>query len=201
MIPDYKHIIEAVLMASEEPLTIKRLSEIFVEDMQRPSTEEIKAALASLQQDYTEHSLELIEVASGYCFRIKIDYAKWVTKLWESKPPRYSRTFLETLALIAYKQPITRAEIEQVRGVATSSQIIKTLIDRNWVKIVGHRDLPGKPALLATTNVFLDYFNLKNLADLPSLAQLQDFEKAGEQLEMQLQTEFNLEVAEIPEMV
>lgn len=182
-----KSILEAALMTADEPLTVKRMKNLFTEDEPQPDIKEIQAAILSLQQDYHERSVELIEVASGFCFRVKKDFAKWVLKLWELKPQRYTRALLETLALIIYKQPITRAEIEQVRGVSVSSQIIKTLLDRDWIKVVGHRELPGKPALFATTKVFLDYFNLKSLTELPSLAELQDLDKVGEQLEIQLQ--------------
>ncbi len=185
--PALKYIIEAALLAADEPLSINRISDLFAEDAEQPNKDAIKQALNELINDYAERSMECVELASGYSIRVKKEYAEWVSRLWELKPARYSRAFLETLALIAYKQPITRTEIEQVRGVAVNSQIIKTLLDKEWVKIVGHRDLPGKPAVLATTKIFLDYFNLKNLEDLPPLSEIKDLDKAGDQLEMQLQ--------------
>ena len=181
-----KSIIEALLMASDEALDAKRIRALLSEEKDGPSLDEVKKALLQLQQDYLEKSFDLVETANGFSFRVKQDYAPWVAKLWELKPPRYSRALYETLALIAYKQPITRAEIEEVRGVAVSSHTVKTLMERDWVKIIGHKDLPGKPALLATTKTFLDYFNLKSLTDLPSLQALQDLDKAGEQMEIEL---------------
>lgn len=185
--PALKYIIEAALLAADEPLAINRLSELFAEDPEQPNKEAIKQALNELSNDYVDHSLECVELASGYSIRIKKEYAPWVSRLWELKPAKYSRAFLETLALVAYKQPITRAEIEQVRGVAVNSQIIKILLEKEWIKIVGHRELPGKPAVFATTKKFLDYFNLKSLEELPSLADIKDLDKAGDQLELQLQ--------------
>lgn len=185
--PSLKNIIEAALLAADAPLTVNRLLELFAEDAEQPDKEAIKQALAELTQDCAERSIECVELASGYAVRVKKEFAPWVSRLWEFKPARYSRAFLETLALIAYKQPITRAEIEQVRGVAVNSQIIKTLLEKEWVKIVGHRDLPGKPAVLATTKTFLDYFNLKSLGELPALEDIKDLDKAGTQLELQLE--------------
>ncbi|MGD8547619.1 MAG: SMC-Scp complex subunit ScpB, partial [Thiohalophilus sp.] len=151
---ELKRIIESVLFAADEPVSLKQLQGVFGDD-NPPETSAIKSAIASLQEDYADHSLELREVGSGYRFQVKQDYAGWISKLWEEKPARYSRATLETLALIAYRQPITRGEIEEIRGVSVSTQIIKTLQDREWIKIVGHRDVPGKPALFATTTEFL----------------------------------------------
>jgi len=185
--PELKFIVEAALLAAEEPLSINKILELFAEDPDQPNKEAIKQAVTELNQDFVSRSMECVELASGYSLRVKQTYAPWVSRLWEFKPARYSRAFLETLALIVYKQPITRAEIEQVRGVAVNSQIIKTLLEKDWVKIVGHRDLPGKPAVLATTKTFLDYFNLKSLDQLPELEDIKDLEKAGSQLELQLQ--------------
>lgn len=179
---ELKRIIESVLFAADEPVSLKQIQGVFAED-NAPETDAIKSAIAALQEDYADHSLELREVGSGYRFQVKQDYANWVSKLWEEKPARYSRATLETLALIAYRQPITRGEIEEIRGVSVSSQIIKTLQEREWVKVVGHRDVPGKPALYATTHEFLDYFNLKSLQDLPPLSELRDIDSINAELD------------------
>ena len=164
-------IIEALLFSSSRPLNEKEIISAF-ENKNPPSSSEIKDALASIKDKYADNSIELVKVASGYRLRIKQEYSSWVAKLWEAKPQKYSRALLETLALIAYKQPITRGEIEEVRGVSVSSQIIRTLLDRSWIKIVGHRDVPGKPSLLGTTKEFLDDLGLKKLSDLPSLPEI-----------------------------
>ena len=153
-----KSIVEAAIFAADEPLTVANLLELFPE-AERPDKATLVSSLEALQDDYQERGVELVSVASGYRFQARSQYSEWLKRLWQQRTPRYSRALLETLALIAYKQPLTRGEIEQVRGVAVSSHIVKTLIDRNWVKVVGQRDVPGKPALLATTKVFLDYFN------------------------------------------
>ena len=179
---ELKRIIESVLFAADDPVNLNQLQGVFNED-DAPEPDAIKAAIAALQEDYADHSLELRQVGSGYRFQVKQDYANWVSKLWEEKPARYSRATLETLALIAYRQPITRGEIEEIRGVSVSSQIIKTLQEREWVKVVGHRDVPGKPALYATTKEFLDYFNLQSLQDLPPLAELRDIDSINAELE------------------
>jgi segregation and condensation protein B len=197
--PELKLIVEAALLAADEPLTINRIQQLFenitteegedalLSHETKPEKEAIKEALDALNKDYSGRAVECVELASGYTLRVKQDYALWIAKLWDVKPARYTRAFLETLALIAYKQPITRSEIEQVRGVTVSSHIIKSLLEREWIKVVGHRDLPGKPAVLATTKSFLDYFNLKSLDELPDLQDIVDLDKAGDQLEMQLQ--------------
>ncbi|MFP3874325.1 MAG: SMC-Scp complex subunit ScpB [Thiohalophilus sp.] len=179
---ELKRIIEAILFAADDPVNLSQLQAVFAEG-DGPDADAIKAAIAALQDDYAEHSLELREIGSGYRFQVKQDYANWVARLWEEKPSRYSRAVLETLALIAYRQPITRGEIEEVRGVSVSTQIIKTLQEREWVKVVGHRDVPGKPALYATTREFLDYFNLKSLQDLPPLAELRDIDSINAELD------------------
>ncbi len=183
-----KLILEGALMASGEALTLNRLASLFSEE-ECPDNKELKALLAELAEDYQERSLELKEIASGYIFRVRQEYSPWLVKLWQERPPRYSRAVLETLALIAYRQPITRAEIEEVRGVSVSSHIIKGLSDRGWIRVVGHKDVPGKPSLFATTKEFLDYFNLKNLEELPPLAQIKDLEKVAEQLQLDLELE------------
>ena len=153
----------------------------------RPSWGEIRTWIAGLQHFYQDRGVELVEVASGFRFQAKTNTAEFLKRLWEKKPARYSRAFMETLALIAYRQPITRGEIEDVRGVSVNPQIVRTLLDRNWIKIAGYRDVPGKPALLATTKEFLDYFNLKNLNQLPPLSELVDFELLEKQLGLQSQ--------------
>ena len=166
-------IIEALLFSSSRPLNEKEILSAF--DLRSPPTSnEIKEALKSIEEKYSENSIELVKVASGYRLRIRQEYSSWVAKLWEAKPQKYSRALLETLALIAYKQPITRAEIEEVRGVSVSSQIIRTLLDRSWIKVVGHRDVPGRPALFSTTKDFLDDLNLSKLSDLPELPEIQN---------------------------
>jgi segregation and condensation protein B len=166
-------IIEALLFSSSRPLSEKEILSAF--DLSSPPTSsEIKQALKSIEEKYSENSIELVKVASGYRLRIRQEYSSWVAKLWEAKPQKYSRALLETLALIAYKQPITRGEIEEVRGVSVSSQIIRTLLDRSWIKVVGHRDVPGRPALFSTTKDFLDDLNLSKLSDLPELPEIQN---------------------------
>ena len=166
-------IIEALLFSSSRPLNEKEILSAF--DLRSPPTSnEIKEALKSIEEKYSENSIELVKVASGYRLRVRQEYSPWVAKLWEAKPQKYSRALLETLALIAYKQPITRGEIEEVRGVSVSSQIIRTLLDRSWIKVVGHRDVPGRPALFSTTKDFLDDLNLSKLSDLPELPEIQN---------------------------
>jgi len=166
-------IIEALLFSSSRPLNEKEILSAF--DLSSPPTSsEIKQALKSIEEKYSENSIELVKVASGYRLRIRQEYSSWVAKLWEAKPQKYSRALLETLALIAYKQPITRGEIEEVRGVSVSSQIIRTLLDKSWIKVVGHRDVPGRPALFSTTKDFLDDLNLSKLSDLPELPEIQN---------------------------
>ena len=166
-------IIEALLFSSSRPLSEKEMLSAF-DQRSPPTLNEIKEALKSIDEKYAENSIELVKVASGYRLRIRQEYSPWVAKLWEAKPQKYSRALLETLALIAYKQPITRGEIEEVRGVSVSSQIIRTLLDRSWIKVVGHRDVPGRPALFSTTKDFLDDLNLSKLSDLPELPEIQN---------------------------
>ena len=166
-------IIEALLFSSSRPLNEKEILSAF--DLRSPPTSnEIKEALKSSEEKYSENSIELVKVASGYRLRIRQEYSPWVAKLWEAKPQKYSRALLETLGLIAYKQPISRGEIDEVRGVSVSSQIIRTLLDRSWIKVVGHRDVPGRPALFSTTKDFLDDLNLSKLSDLPELPEIQN---------------------------
>lgn len=172
-----KNIIEAALLVAGKPVPIDTLMALFEEDRDRPGRDDIRNAISLLEQDYQERSTEIKQVASGYRIQVKGDYSDWVSRLWTEKPSRYSRALLETLALIAYRQPVTRAEIEDVRGVSVSSNIIRTLLEREWVRVVGHRDVPGKPAMYGTTREFLDYFNLKTLADLPTLAEIRDIDE------------------------
>lgn len=177
-----KNIVEAALLAAERPLEVEQLRELF-EEFERPSAAEVRELLALLATDYQGRALELVEVASGWRAQVRSDYAAPVSRLWQERPTRYSRALLETLALIAYRQPITRAEIEEVRGVAVNPNIIRTLSERGWIRIVGHREVPGRPELLGTAREFLDYFGLKSLDQLPSLAELKDMDNVGVQLE------------------
>jgi len=177
-----KYIIEAALMVSDKPMSVAQIEALFVKDMEEVDRELIKAALEALQADYRDRGIELREVASGYRVQVRNEYADWVNRIFEERPPRYSRALLETLAIIAYRQPVTRAEIEDIRGVGISSTIIKTLQEREWIRVVGHKDLPGHPELLATTREFLDYFNLKKLSDLPSLVEIRELTRLNPDL-------------------
>jgi len=172
-----KNILEAGLLVAGRTLTVAQLEALFQHDSEQPSRKDIKAALEDLGKEYEGRGIELVEVASGYRLQSHSSVSDWVANLFQEKTPRYSRALLETLVLIAYRQPITRAEIEDVRGVAVSSNIIKTLQEREWVKVLGHKDVPGRPALLGTTKEFLDYFNLKKLDDLPALADIKDLDQ------------------------
>ncbi len=180
---ELKPVVEGLIFAADEPMSIKQLFAIFNEQASIEQVQ-IKEVLDELKEDYKDRGLELKEVGSGFRFQVKEQNAEWVAKLWAERPAKYSRASLETLALIAYRQPITRAEIEDVRGVSVSSNIIKALVEREWVRVVGHRDVPGKPALYSTTKEFLDYFNLKSLEDLPPLSELKDIDAINEQLNL-----------------
>lgn len=180
-----KNIVECALLAAAEPLNIDRILGLF-EESERPEKDTLREVLSQLQRDCEDRGVELKEIGSGYRYQTRKDVAVWVSRLWEERPQRYSRALLETLALVAYRQPITRAEIEDIRGVAVSSNIMKTLQERGWVRIVGHRDVPGKPAMYATTKQFLDYFNLASLDQLPTLAELKDFDKLNAELDLRL---------------
>jgi segregation and condensation protein B len=180
---DLKHIIEATLLAAGRPVTTQQLLELF-DERERPTAEQLTAALELLAGEYAPRGIELIEVASGWRIQVRPRAADFVSRLWQERPSRYSRALLETLALIAYRQPITRSEIEEIRGVSISSTIMRTLQERNWIRIVGHREVPGRPELLGTTREFLDYFGLKSLDQLPTLAELKDVETIGVQLEL-----------------
>jgi len=181
-----KNIIEAVLMSAEKPLKVNDIETLFSGDNDVPTRDEIRKTLKLLVEDYENRGFELKEVASGFRLQVRQDYSQWIGRLWEEKPARYTRALLETIALIAYRQPITRGEIEEVRGVSVSSNIIKTLMERDWIKVLGHKDVPGKPALYGTTKEFLDYFNLKSLEDLPSLAEIKDLDQIHQELDLDI---------------
>ncbi len=178
-----KNILEAALMVVNKTMSVDQMLKLFDED--KPTTiAEIKEAILSLQQDCESRGVELKETASGYRYQARQEYSEWLSRLWEEKPARYSRAYLETLALIAYRQPVTRAEIEDVRGVAVSSSIIKTMLEREWIRVVGHRDVPGRPSLYATTKQFLDYFNMTSLEELPTLAEIKDLDDLNPELDL-----------------
>lgn len=179
---ELKHIIEALLLAAGSPLSLSQLLSLF-EGHEAYSSDDIGKALEALSSDLGDRGIELVEVASGFRLQTRKELIPWVSRLWEERPQRYSRALLETLALIAYRQPITRGEIEEVRGVSVRSNIIRTLQEREWVRVVGHRDVPGKPALFGTTRAFLDYFNLLSLDELPTLAEIKDMESLEPELD------------------
>jgi len=172
-----KPILEALFSASDKPLSVALLFELFVGDIEQPSKDEIRKAIEELVEKYEGSGFQLKQVASGFRFQVRTDFETWVVRLWEQKPPRYSRALMETLALIAYRQPITRGEIEDIRGVSVSTNMIRTLEERNWVKSLGHKEVPGRPSLYGTTREFLDYFNLKSLNELPTLVEIRDVDQ------------------------
>ena len=178
-----RRIVEGAVLAFGQPMSVGKILELF-DPLVAPTKEEVQAALEDIQADTKGRGFELKEVASGWRFQVCDDLAPWVGRLWEEKPQKYSRALLETLALIAYRQPITRGDIEEIRGVAVSSHIMKTLLERDWVKVVGHRDVPGRPSLYATTRQFLDYFNLKSLEELPSLSEIRDLDEINPMLNL-----------------
>jgi len=178
-----KNIIEAALLAAGRPLNVDKLQALFGRS-EKPTRQEIRAAITELQTDYTERGIEITEVASGFRTQVRAAMAPALEKLWEERPPRYSRALLETLSIIAYRQPVTRGEIENIRGVAVSTNIVRTLLERDWIRVVGHRDVPGRPAMFGTTREFLDYFDLKKLDDLPPLSELKDMESLNVQLDL-----------------
>ncbi|NOY67576.1 MAG: SMC-Scp complex subunit ScpB [Gammaproteobacteria bacterium] len=180
-----KYILEGALLAAGRPLSIDQMLALFL-DSEQPGRDDIRVALDELIEDYKDRSIELKQVASGYRVQVKEDYSEWVSRLWSERPSRYSRALLETLSLMAYRQPITRGEIEDIRGVSVSSSIVKTLQEREWIKVVGYRDVPGKPAMYATTKIFLDYFGLKSLDDLPTLAELRDIDSINAELDFEI---------------
>jgi len=180
---EIKHFIEAALLAAGRPLNVDQLKGLF-DGRMAPEKAEIRKAIATLNEEYEERGIIVSEVASGFRMQVKSSMADRLQKLWEERPPRYSRALFETLALVAYRQPITRGEIEEIRGVAVSSNIVRQLLERDWVRVVGHRDVPGRPAMFGTTKAFLDYFSLKKLDDLPPLADLSDWESLRVQLNL-----------------
>ena len=185
-------ILEGALMVAGEALSIQRLSQLF-DEFDRPANTDLREALDEVGRRCEGRGYELVQVATGYRFQVRQNLSTWVGRLWQERPPRYSRALLETLSLIAYRQPITRGEIEEIRGVAVSTNIVKTLQERDWVRIVGHRDVPGRPAMYATTRQFLDYFNLKSLEDLPPLAEIKDLENLSGDLPLEV---FSAEISE-----
>ncbi|MCP4075517.1 MAG: SMC-Scp complex subunit ScpB [Gammaproteobacteria bacterium] len=172
-----KPIIEALLSSADGPLTVNHLYDLFTGDLDQPGKDDIRKVLHELVDEYQGKGMQIKQVASGFRLQVNPEYSTWITRLFQQKPPRYSRALLETLALIAYRQPVTRGEIEAIRGVSVSSNIIKTLQEREWVKTLGHKDVPGRPSLYGTTNEFLDYFNLKSLNELPTLSELKDLDQ------------------------
>lgn len=190
-------IAEAALLAAGKPLSLDQLRDLFSEE-ERPARQVMEHVMVLLETACEGRGFELKKVASGYRLQVREEFAPWVGRLFEEKPQRYSRALLETLALIAYRQPITRGEIEDIRGVTVSSNIIRTLLEREWVRVVGHRDVPGRPAMYATTKQFLDYFNLTGLDQMPPLNEIRDLEEIGREIEknMQAEIEFESSVAE-----
>lgn len=172
-----KIVVEAALLAAGRAMTIDHLLDLFELKSEKPERAELRAVLESLKQDWAERGLELIQVSSGYRFQVRPEYSKWMQRLWMQRPSRYSRALLETLAIIAYRQPVTRGEIEDIRGVGVSSSIVKTLLEREWIRVLGHREVPGRPAMYGTTKQFLDHFSLKSLESLPPLNEIRDLER------------------------
>ena len=184
-----KQIVEALLMAAARPINLKEIRKLLRENGKLPDTELLKTVLKDLNDDCAGRGIELTEVASGYRYQTRAEYAPWLTKLWEDKPPRYSKACLETLALIAYRQPITRAGIEEVRGVSVSTSTIRTLEERGWIKITGHKEVPGRPALYATTPDFLDDFNIRSIAELPKVESVEEVRAKNPQLMLPIATQ------------
>jgi segregation and condensation protein B len=172
-----KPILEALFAASDKPLSVNQIFDLFVSDIDQPGKDDIRKAIQELVEKCEGCGFELKQVASGFRYQVRTDFEAWIVRLWEQKPPRYSRALMETLALIAYRQPITRGEIEDIRGVSVSTNMIKTLQERDWVKSLGHKEVPGRPTLYGTTSAFLDYFNLKSLNELPTLAEIRDIDQ------------------------
>lgn len=176
-----RQIVEAAIFTADAPLNRDQLLALF-DEQDCPSRAELSRQLEQIAASYADRGVELREVASGFRFQVRKELGFWVSRLWQERPPRYSRAILETLALMAYRQPITRGEIEEIRGVSVSSQIIRSLLERGWVRVVGHRDVPGRPAMFATTREFLDYFDLKSLEELPPLSEIKDLDRVNEEL-------------------
>jgi len=197
---EIKHFVEAALLAAGRPLSVDQLQRLF-DGRTAPEKSEIRQAIATLNEEYESRGILIAEVASGFRVQVKAGMADQLHKLWEDRPPRYSRALFETLALVAYRQPITRGEIEDVRGVSVSPNIIRTLAERDWVRVVGHRDVPGRPEMLGTTKAFLDYFGLTKLDDLPPLADLSDWESLRVQLNLpEVEEGLETEVAEVTDL-
>ncbi len=193
---EIKNIVEAILFAADKPLRVNQLRNLFPE-LERPDSLDIQDAIDSIRRDYRERPVELRQVASGYRFQIREGLSPWVSRLFEEKPPKYTRAFLETLAIIAYRQPVTRGDIEEIRGVGVSSTIIHSLIDREWIRVIAHKEVPGRPAIFGTTKQFLDYFNLASLDELPTLQELQEFDVANEAEDQEEPQNIETEAAEI----
>ena len=176
-----KHIVEAALLASDEPLSVDQVCKLFRSDEieEENARSIIREVLQTIEKECEDRGYELVRVSSGYRIQIPQNLSVWISRLWEQKPPRYTRALLETLSLIAYQQPVTRGDIEQVRGVSVSTNIVRTLLERGWIREVGHREVPGRPVLYATTKSFLDYFNLKSLSELPPLSEIRELVEAG----------------------
>ena len=182
-LPSLQQIIEGAILAADSPLSVDHMISLF--EGEQPTRAQIRDVLKEMEASCEGRGFELKEVSSGYRFQVRTEYGEWVSRLWEEKPQRYSRALLETLALIAYRQPITRGDIEEVRGVAVSTNIIRALLEREWIRVVGHRDVPGRPATYATTKNFLDYFNLSSLDELPTLSEIKDLDKVNEELDLE----------------
>lgn len=191
---EIKNILEAAILVAGQPLTIDKMLSLFPEES-RPTRDEVRAVLKVLEEECAERGVDLKQIDNGYRFQSKEKYGEYLARLYEERPARYSRALLETLAIIAYRQPVTRGEIEEIRGVAVSSEIIKTLMTREWVRQVGQRDVPGRPALYGTTRGFLEHFNLKSLDELPPLAELRDIEQIAAELNMSLPVDAPSEAA------
>ncbi|MDD5460732.1 MAG: SMC-Scp complex subunit ScpB [Methylococcales bacterium] len=181
-----KRIVEAILFAAKRPMTCKQIQQVFPE-LEQPELQDIQTAIEAITEDYKFRPVELKQVASGYRFQVKQDLSRWVSRLFEEKPPKYSRALLETLAIIAYRQPVTRGDIEDIRGVSVSSSIIQTLLERDWIKVVAHKEVPGRPGLYGTTKQFLDYFNITSLNELPALQEIQHLDGSKENMQQLMQ--------------
>ncbi len=197
---EIKYFVEAALLAAGRPLTVDQLQKLF-DGRSEPDKSVVRQALQILVDEYEGRGITIAEVASGFRIQVKSGMAERLHKLWEERPPRYSRALFETLALVAYRQPVTRGEIEEIRGVSVSSNIVRTLLERDWVRVIGHRDVPGRPELFGTTRAFLDYFGLKKLDDLPPLADLSDWESLRVQLNLpEVEEDQTADVAEVTDL-
>ena len=195
-----KPIIESLLCAADAPLTVNHIFDLFAGDLDQPAKDDIRKVLHELTDDYSGKGMEVKQVASGFRLQVNPAYSTWVTRLLQQKPPRYSRALLETLALIAYRQPITRGEIEAIRGVSVSTNIIKTLQEREWIRTLGHKDVPGKPSLYGTTSRFLDYFNLKSLNEMPTLSELKDLDQFHPEFEFNTKVQTLVAASDVEEI-